>query len=117
MREARAIRLVCVELREAVAVVPWADMVTRIWGNVGGWLASFPHATKANIFVEHSIPQVHNAIVDADFVHIEGIHTLDMTLCCKADITDAAFVHFKGIHTLNMSGCSKGASQTPRSNT
>ena len=38
-REARVIRLVCNEFREAVAVVPWADMGTRIRGNVGGWRA------------------------------------------------------------------------------
>ena len=38
-REARVIRLVCTEFREAVAVVPWADMGTRILGNVGGWRA------------------------------------------------------------------------------
>ena len=102
-REARAIRLVCVELREAVAVVPWADMGTRITGNVGGWRASFPRATKANISVKYSYPQVHNAIVDADFVHFEGIHTLDMSYCRQAGITSAAFVHLKGIHKLDMS--------------
>jgi hypothetical protein len=43
-REARAIRLVCSELREAVAVVPWADTETRVRGNVGGWRASFPRS-------------------------------------------------------------------------
>ena len=106
-REARAIRLVCVEFREAVAIVPWADMVTRISRNVGGWRACYPRATKANISVEYSDPQVHNATVDADFVHFEGIHTLDMSFCSQADITDAAFVHLKGIHTLKMWCCSQ----------
>jgi hypothetical protein len=75
-------------------------MGTRIWGNVGGWRRSFPRATKANISVGYSYPQVHNAIVDADFVHFEGIHTLDMSSCRQVGITDAAFVHLKGIHTL-----------------
>ncbi len=106
-KEARAIRLVCTEFREAVAIVPWADMGTRITGNVGGWRASFPHATKANISVKdrHPMPEIHNSIVDADFVHFEGLHALDMSYCSQADITDASFVHLKGIHTLNMFAC------------
>jgi hypothetical protein len=106
-REARALRLVCSEFREAVAVVPWADMGTRIRGNVRGWRASFPRATKANISVDFSYPQRHNAIIDADFVHFEGIYTLNMSWCNQAGITDSAFVHLKGIHTLNMVGCSQ----------
>ena len=106
-REARALRLVCSEFREAVAVVPWADLGTRIRGNVRGWRASFPRATKANISVVYSVPQRHNAIVDADFVHFEGIHTLDMSFCAQVGITDAAFVRLKGIHTLDMIWCNQ----------
>ena len=102
-REARSIRLVCSEFREAVAVVPWADMVTLLWGNVGGWRRSFPRATKVNISV--GTRYHNNAIVDADFVHFEGLHTLDMSYCFQAGITDAAFVHLKGIYALNMSHC------------
>ncbi len=106
-QEARALRLVCSEFREAVSVVPWADMRTRIWGNVGGWRRSFPRATKANISVSEIdlLFQRYNAIVDADFVHFEGLHTLDMSRCDQVGITDAAFVHLKGIHTLKMSWC------------
>ena len=113
-REARAIRLVCVEFRDAVAAVPWADMRTRICGNVGGWRASFPRAEKANISVEYdgsdrlrrmvSRPR-HNTIANADFVHFEGIHTLNMSHCSQVGITNSAFVHLKGIHTLDMSCC------------
>ena len=105
-KEARAIRLVCTEFRAAVAAVPWADMGTRISRNVGGWRESFPHATKANISVKNSKPDVNNAIVDADFVHFEGLHTLNMTNC-QAGITDAAFIHLKGIYKLGMVGCSQ----------
>ena len=106
-REARAIRLVCSEFREAIAVVPWADMGTQIWRNVGGWRRSFPRAMKANISVvnPYPLPARHNTIVDADFVHFEGIHTLNMSFCSQAGITDAAFVHLKGIHTLDMACC------------
>ena len=96
-REARVLRLVCVEFREAVASAPWADLGTRII-NVGRWRTCFPRARKANISFVHSI-------VDADFVHFEGIHTLDMSWCLQAGITDAAFVHLKGIHTLVTSWC------------
>ena len=103
-REARVIRLVNVEFRDAVAAVPWADMGTRITGNVGGWRASFPRATKANISIEYGYEN-QTPIVDADFVHFEGIHTLNMSHCNQEGITDAAFVHLKGIHTLAINGC------------
>ena len=103
--EARIIRLVCTEFRDAVAVAPWADTRTLIRGNVGGWRKSFPRATKANISAD--ISQRRSAIVDADFVHFEGIHTLYMEGCTQAGITDAAFAHLKGIHKLNMIGCNQ----------
>ena len=48
-REARALRLVCAEIRAAIAVIPWEDMETRIWRNVGGWRRSIPRAAKANV--------------------------------------------------------------------
>ncbi len=112
--EARVLRLVCSEFREAVAVVSWADLGTRIWRNVGGWRASFPRATKANISLGWSDPQVHNAIVDTEFVHFEGIHTLKMSRCSQAGIADTAFVHLKGIHTLDMQFCDRRVSRTPR---
>ena len=96
-REARALRLVCSEFREAVAVAPWADLKTHVRRNAGGWRACFPRATKANLNSRQ--------FVDADFVHFEGLHTLDMSYCDQAGITDAAFEHLKGIHTLNMEGC------------
>jgi hypothetical protein len=104
-REARTIRLICAEFREAVAAVPWADMGTRVSRNLGGWRASFPRATKANISVTN--PQLRTAIVDADFVHFEGINMLNMERCRQAGITDAAFVHLKGIYMLKMRDCNQ----------
>jgi hypothetical protein len=44
-------------------------------------------------------------ITDAAFVHLKGIHTLNMSECSQLTITDSAFVHLKSIHTLDMSGC------------
>ena len=37
---------------------------------------------------------------DADFVHLAGIHTLNMSYCTQATITDAALSHLAGIHNL-----------------
>ena len=44
-------------------------------------------------------------VTDAAFVHLRGIHTLDMSYCNQETITDAAFVHLRGIHTLSMRFC------------
>jgi hypothetical protein len=107
--EASLIRLVCTEFREAIAAAPWADMGTRIRQNVGGWRASFPRATKANISVNDRNPRRHNAIVDADFVHFKGIHTLDMSWCGQAGITNDGFAHLTGIHTLLMWDCNQAS--------
>ena len=39
-------------------------------------------------------------ITDKAFIHLKGIHTLNMSDCKQ--ITDKAFVHLKGIHTFEM---------------
>ena len=44
-------------------------------------------------------------ITDAAFVHLKGIHTLDMSWYHQGGITDAAFAHLAGIYALNMSKC------------
>jgi hypothetical protein len=44
-------------------------------------------------------------ITDAAFVHLKGIHILDMSEC--PNITDNAIVHLKGIYSLNIYGCLK----------
>ena len=41
------------------------------------------------------------------FVHLKGIHTLNMWGCDQLTITDAAFAHLKGIHTLDMGFCNQ----------
>ena len=46
-------------------------------------------------------------ITDAAFMHLRGIHTLNMSLCFQDSITDAAFVHLRGIHTLDMRNCNQ----------
>jgi len=44
-------------------------------------------------------------ITDAAFVHLAGIHTLNISFCVQAGITDSAFAHLAGIHRLRALGC------------
>jgi hypothetical protein len=104
-RDACALRLVCREFLAAVTEHPWEDRDTVIQGSIGAWRACFPRARCANVQrccdfydVFRSAP-----VVDADFVHFEGLRELYMARC--EDVTDAAFAHLRGIHTLDMSGC------------
>jgi hypothetical protein len=114
--EACALRLVCREFLAAVSEQPWEDRETMIQGSVAAWRACFPRARCADVrwrttplvdadFVHFEglmELRMYNcqSITDAAFVHLRGIHTLDMGSCRQADITDAAFVHLRGIHTL-----------------
>ena len=99
---------------------------TWITGSVAAWRASFPHAKEANFYGGY---RRRSPIVDADFVHFEGLQELDMSYCRQVTdtafvhlkgirklimwccfqntITDAAFAHLKGIHTLDMRQCSQ----------
>jgi hypothetical protein len=98
--ESNAVRGVCAELRDAVRAFPWADAETRLTGSLAAWRAAFPAARAANVSRRKDLR-------DADFVHLRGIHTLDMSFCFQATITDGAFVHLRGIHTLDMSNCNQ----------
>ena len=96
---ARALRLVSREVCAAVARFPWADKETRV-RRPREWRSCFPRARGANISGVRSI-------VDADFVHLRVIYTLNMSGCDQPSITDAAFAHLRGIHTLYMDGCNQ----------
>lgn len=48
-----------------------------------------------------------NSVTDAAFVHLKGIHTLNMGSCDQPSITDDAFTHLKGIDTLHIFDCSQ----------
>jgi hypothetical protein len=98
--EATRLRRVCRTARESVAECRWADKKTRIAGSIAAWRACFPAAVAANVCDKMNL-------CDADFVHLRGIHTLDMSWCRQPSITDAAFVHLRGIHTLDMGNCSQ----------
>ena len=106
--DACALRLVCREFLAAVCEHPWEDRRTVIMGSIAAWRACFPHVRCANVCKEdvNSDDKMRTApVVNADFVHFEGLRELYMAGC--KDVTDAAFVHLRGIHTLDMSFCSQ----------
>ena len=103
--EACELRLVCREFQAAVAAHPWEDRKTVILGSIGAWRACFPRARCANVRMLPLFWHTHRTapLVDADFVHFEGLWELNMSFC--KDVTDAALAHLRGIRVLNMSGC------------
>ena len=103
--DACALRLVCREFLAAVTEHPWEDRDTVIPGSIGAWRACFPWARCANVQKRDELYRVARAapVLDADFVHFEGLRELYMAGC--TDITDAAFVHLRGIRTLDMTLC------------
>jgi len=66
--DARALRLVNVEFRDAVALVPWADAATVATRNLGGWRASFPRA--------RAIRLAPDGLRGADYAHLLGVHVI-----------------------------------------
>jgi len=96
----KRVRAVSSGINQAVADFNSEDIDTPIKGSLADWRAFFPNAIVANISGRRDL-------TDADFVHLRGIHTLNMRGCNQESITDAAFEHLRGIHTLNMDGCSQ----------
>ena len=127
MIDSNKLRVQCVECRNAVMDFPWMDSRSPIKGSVRAWRAAFPVARAVNVSERNDIVDadfVHirgdarvrlhtvnmwdcKRVTDAAFVHLCGIHTLEMWGCNQATITDAAFVHLRGIHTLNMIYCNQ----------
>jgi hypothetical protein len=103
LAESRTLRTVCTEFLDAVEVTPFEDCETRI-GRTDTPISlclerlrqSFPCAIAANVHGRKDL-------VDADFVHFRGFHTLDISGC--TGITDAAFANLRGIRSLNMTSC------------
>ena len=108
-RDACALRLVCREFLAAVCEHPWEDRDTVIKGAIGAWRACFSHARCAKVRKYEDEGEFARAapVVDADFVHFEGLRELFMSYC--TGVTDAAFVHLRDIHTLDMSCCDQPA--------
>ena len=77
-RDACALRLVCREFLAAVSEHPWEDRGTVIKGSIAAWRACFPHARCANVrqWVLHGTNRRAAPVVDADFVHFEGLREL-----------------------------------------
>jgi hypothetical protein len=80
-REACVLRLVCREFVEAVGRQQWEDRETVIMGSIAAWRACFPRARCANINKRYSGRTA--PVVDADFMHLEGLRELNMA-CCTA---------------------------------
>jgi hypothetical protein len=94
------LRVTCKEAAATVSGFPWEDSETVIKGSIAAWRACFPRARAANVsrfaLDFRSVP-----VVDSDFIHFKGLRVLRMVGC--SDVTDAAFVHLRGIHSLDMS--------------
>ena len=108
-RDACALRLVCREFLAAVTEQPWEDRGTVIMGSIGAWRACFPRALCASVASGPSWrpkvnPRRQAPVVDADFVHLQGLLELNMSGC--REVTDAAFAHLRGVRALNMNYCS-----------
>jgi hypothetical protein len=83
-RDACALRLLCHEFRAAVSAHPWEDRRTVIQGSIAAWRACFPRARCANVEQQHMDAADHPRsapLVDADFVHFEGLQELRMHGC------------------------------------
>lgn len=91
--DARDLRRVCKEFKDAVSEYAWHDNETVIL-NVGMWRRSFPRARTIKL---------HTSVVNDDFIHLQGISHVDMSDCSL--ITDAAFVNLIGITKLVMNFC------------
>ena len=120
-RHACALRLVCVEMRDAVAAAPWMA-TSRIYSSVRRWRRCFPLARAADVAWRIKSP-LYNAdfkylrnlrwlnltcsdgtyVFDSAFAHLEGLETLFIS-AFDARITDRAFFHLRGIKRLYMSG-------------
>lgn len=98
-RHACALRLTCVEARDAVASAPWLS-TSRIYGSVRRWRRCFPLARAADVAWRIKSP-----LYNADFAHLRGLVYLNMTCCDCESITDDAFRHLVGIKVLYLSAC------------
>jgi hypothetical protein len=108
------LRAVCREARAAVAGHAWEDRGTVIKGRIAAWRACFPRARSANVetvslydTAQEKAGKRKAPLVDADFVHFEGLRELHMARCTA--VTDAAFAYLRGIRSLDMSFCSQPA--------
>ena len=96
-KDGNALRATCKEARKAVEEHKWMDSKTHIKGSLKLWRTCFRNAKAVNISDRKDLK-------DDDFVHLKGIHTLNMSFC--EEIYDEHLYHLKGIHTLDMRECS-----------
>lgn len=66
---------------------------------------SLCRGTLFNVSLNKNKEYINKSVKDDHFVHLEGIHALDLSYCYS--VSDKAFSHLTGIHTLDMSNCSQ----------
>ena len=91
------LRAACADCRAAVAGQAWEDRGTVIKGSIAAWRACFPRARCANVRMwdYYSANLRTTPVVDADFVHFEGLRELNMAGCrAKPLCTSAAFTRW-----------------------
>jgi hypothetical protein len=98
-REARTLRAVCREMRDAVAAHAWADARTVIRGRLALWRACFPRAAAANVSGRGDLG-------DADLALLCGVRTLDVSYCWQRVImaVPLAHPHLRGMAPANSQG-------------
>ena len=105
------LRATCADALRATAAHPWTDFDTVIRGRLAAWRACFPCARSANVrkyaYGGGAVRQA--PVVDADFVHLEGLWELNICECTF--ITDAAFAHLQGVQRLSIWDCQPFAGQ------
>ena len=101
-RTACMLRLVCAELRGAVAEFPWEDGETPIKGSLAAWRACLPRARAANVRGSLSV-RAHAPLRDEDLAHLAGCTQVFMRQ--SALVTDAGLAHLRGVEVLDIGHC------------
>lgn len=112
MKEARTLRLVCEEFREAIAETTWHDKGTRIAFSVSEWMTAPTWQDKEEIVEKvlsnwhTSFPNAKAAYVDMplrdeQFKYFRGFQLLKISTCYSN--TDAAITHLRGIRHIEVS--------------
>jgi hypothetical protein len=111
MKEARTLRLVCEEFREAIAETAWHDKETRITFSTSEWMAAPTWQNKEEIVAKvlsnwhTSFPHAKAAYVDMplrdeQFKYFHDFHSLKIKSCYSN--TNTAMTHLRGIRHLEV---------------
>lgn len=111
LRDGNCVRIVCRELRDAVAEAPWRDAATRIPSTgVGAWHVAFPRAKAANLSDALDRYQARRwqeqlerrRLCDADLACVASCSVVDLS--GQSAITDDGLAHLRAVRELKLSG-------------